>query len=697
MSAIKLALQQNQKRNRRKTPETQSAEVSPDSKCPICLDIFNNISYLDICLHKFCFRCIHEWSKNKAECPLCKQPFNSIYHSIKSEQDFKQYDLKPVTNGSFGMFGGVRFRYRTTLTGVQRQQWGRTSTPPDNGVLFESPANPPQQRETRFMRRVMMTMAARRKAASEGRTLHNVREQEMINFRRDLYRQGLRVRNVRDGGRCRDTSAEFYRRNPACLHRLIPWLKRELVVLYGAHGSLVNIVQHIIMSRITRVDVEDGAIQEELRPFLQGRTEHFLHEFISFAKSPFNMEAYDQHAVYDGSTQSSNSDSSSTSSVIAISEDEGSSVHLEPPRTPGYNTSNLSLSLWDDETPGPSYSTTAEQSRAETESVQNSDSDSSVEEGAQELADSPADQTKSTQIQVEDSLSSDSDDCLIVGYVKPNVDRTPELVHLSSDSESISDNIKEEPPEPQKRSGTLNSGRHNTSSQLESKDRGRRDRSSQKRSSHKRKKSSREHRCHSRSSVTCHSREYSYSSSRESHHTNDDSKYHRKESYFRSSRKLSYRHARSRSRSRDSRRRDREKSRSRTYSSSRSPSTFSKRSHRDKPGGKRKYKLRHLEDHPKDDDTCESKDKTREEENSSPKVELDNETSASHRSRRHKKKKKHKKKSRRHKSSERAEKRSSSFITINSDSDHVNTSSRDLTPVNNVTGQTIDSNYPVLT
>merc|ERR1719357_737991 len=108
----------------------------------------------------------------------------------------------------------------------------------------------------------MMRLAAKRRAASEGRTVNNVREQEMVNFRRELYRRGVRVRNVRDGGRSRDTSAEFYRRNPACLHRLIPWLKRELLVLYGAHGSLVNIVQHIIMSRITRYDMEEGAIQE---------------------------------------------------------------------------------------------------------------------------------------------------------------------------------------------------------------------------------------------------------------------------------------------------------------------------------------------------------------------------------------------------------------------------------------------------
>ncbi|XP_078477838.1 E3 ubiquitin-protein ligase Topors-like [Lampetra planeri] len=434
-----------------------SAEVSPDSKCPICLDVFNNISYLDRCLHKFCFRCIHEWSKNKAECPLCKQPFKSIYHSIKSEHDFKKHDLQPVDNGSFGTFEGVRFRYRTTLTGLHRQMQRRTSPPPENGVMFEASGNSSQQRHGRYIRRMMTRLAAKRRAAHEGRAVQSVREQEMVNFRRELYRQGVRIRTVRDGGRSRDTSAEFYRRNPACLHRLVPWLKRELLVLYGAHGSLVNIVQHIIMSRITRYDMEDGAIQEELRPFLQGRTEHFLHEFISFAKSPFNMEAYDQHAVYDCPAPSSNEDSSTNSSVIAISEDEENCVELEPPRTPGYSTSTstLSHSVWDDETPGPSYSTTAEQSRSEILPLQDSDSDSSLEEdefGVSLQQINPNERTELTQAEVnnDECLSSESDDCVIVGFVKPVLERTPELVQLSSNSdESASEDTKEMPCLPQ--------------------------------------------------------------------------------------------------------------------------------------------------------------------------------------------------------------------------------------------------------
>ncbi|XP_069571492.1 topoisomerase I binding, arginine/serine-rich a [Brachyistius frenatus] len=731
MSAVKIALQQSQKSGRRKTSEAMSAEVSPDSKCPICLDIFNNISYLDICLHKFCFRCIQEWSKNKAQCPLCKQPFHSIYHSIKSEQDFKKYDLQQPDNYAFGTFEGVRFRYRTTLTGVRRQMQRRTSPPPDNGVMFET-LNPPQESQDRYIRHMMMRLAAKRRAASEGRAVNNVREQEMINFRRELYRRGARVRNVRDGGRSRDTSAEFYRRNPACLHRLIPWLKRELSVLYGAHGSLVNIVQHIIMSRITRYDMEDGAIQEELRPFLQGRTEHFLHEFLSFARAPFNMEAYDQHAVYDYAPSSSNENSSSNSSVIAISEDEEISAELDHP-----GDSTLSHSLWDDETPGPSYSTTTEQSRPERLSILDTDSDSSLEEEAREFGASPqqvsphnpTDLTQGEHVN-EECVFSESDDCVIVGFVKPTEDRTPELVQLSSDSdESANEDTKEVPllpqhirfsslspaasqsSDPSGRSEHVQTGHHHhskessstsrrckTSKKSDRKDTDRRfDNKEKSRERHclkdrdhgrRRRSRSGERRCTSRSpmishcSVRTHSTErgcsyssgksYSYSSykRRDNDHTYQSHKWSHKYSDWPS-------RSHSRSHSRDSRRRDRRHSRSRTYSSSHSPAA-KRKSHHDKPGGKRKYKTRHLEEssintlsnsNTEGDSMSLTKHKKKSKAKHHKKSKEKSEKSSGSVSLEHKKKKKHKKKSKRHRSSERTKKHSPTVITIDSDSD----------------------------
>ncbi|KAM4808566.1 E3 ubiquitin-protein ligase Topors [Rhinophrynus dorsalis] len=413
-----------------------AGDASPDSKCPICLDRFDNVSHLDRCLHRFCFRCIQEWAKNKAECPLCKQPFHSIFHSVRAEDDFKEYVLRPTVNGSFANPEGHRFRYRTTLTrdyrvplrSLRSSAAQRTFSPPDNGILFEGISNQASLQRGGEIHQMMRRLASRRQASAEGRTMRQIQEQELVNFRRALYRSGIRVRNIQDGGRYRDISAEFFRRNPACLHRLVPWLKRELTVLFGSHGSLVNIVQHIIMSNVTRYDLESQAFFEEIRPFLLHRTDHFLHEFINFARCPYNIEAYDQHANYDCPAPSYEEESRSESSVITISPDEADA------REPDVSSTLLGVSQapWDDETPGPSYSILEDTSAAVSTTLNISESSD------EEPAISKPIQTEASNTETVENIQDKafpSDDCVIVGYVKPLAERTPELVELSSDSE----------------------------------------------------------------------------------------------------------------------------------------------------------------------------------------------------------------------------------------------------------------------
>ncbi|XP_077201383.1 E3 ubiquitin-protein ligase Topors isoform X2 [Paroedura picta] len=419
----------------------RSTDTSPDSKCPICLDRFENVAYLNRCHHRFCFRCVQEWSKNKAECPLCKQPFRSIIHSMRSDNDFQEYVVRPPENGSFASPGGRRFRYRTTLT---RQRLApvfsrryspprRTVSPPDNGILFEGLSSQPPRRREAEMHRMMKRLSSLRQASMEGRSVRQIQEQEIINFRRALYRSGIRVRNIEDGGRYRDISAEFFRRNPACLHRLVPWLKRELTVLFGAHGSLVNIVQHIIMSNVSRYDLEGQAFAEDLQPFLLHRTEHFLHEFISFARCPFNIDAYDQHANYDCPAPSYEEGSHSDSSIITISPDE------EDSQDRNIFTTGIGQAPWDDETPGPSYSSAAEQVSAAVSATLDT-SESSDEEPL--TSGSESQMLLPTSVQTNRDSDGSSDNCVIVGYVKPLAERTPELVQLSSDSEGSVDDGK---------------------------------------------------------------------------------------------------------------------------------------------------------------------------------------------------------------------------------------------------------------
>ncbi|KAF1381083.1 hypothetical protein PFLUV_G00170810 [Perca fluviatilis] len=277
-------------------------DASPDSKCPICLDRFSNVAYLDRCLHRFCFPCVQEWSRSKPECPLCKQPFASILHSVVAADDFKEYTLRPPPPTHDDNGGGS---VAATVAMVAARRPGAPvagpGVPGDNG----------QQQQ-------------------------------------------------------RDITAESFRRNPSQLHRLRPWLRRELTVLYGAHATLVDIVQRIITARLARHGLEDTpTVEEELRPFLLARTDHFLHELVSFARSPLSLESYDLQAVYEppdaggGAVTLDASDGSDGSSVIAISEGDDDDEERRSAQDDVMQTGScLSLAAWDDETPGPSYTHT---------------------------------------------------------------------------------------------------------------------------------------------------------------------------------------------------------------------------------------------------------------------------------------------------------------------------------------------------
>ena len=266
--------------------------TSPDLNCPICLGRLENRSYTDTCFHKFCFVCLVEWSKVKPVCPLCKQPFTSVIHNVQSYENFEQL---PITPGNSGTAAGVdsnlsRFRYPTTVIR------GSSERRRQRDLL---------QRPSRFRRRGSSRFDIPPPAFTSS-------------FRRSIYRDELWARSVEDNGRHRDASAAFFARNPTAVHRLMPWLNRELMALLR-NAADVTFLLEVILSTVLRVDVTSETFYDLVAPFLGARTRHFIHEFHTFARSPFNMEAYDTRVIYERPPQiASNapiefSDSSSSS------------------------------------------------------------------------------------------------------------------------------------------------------------------------------------------------------------------------------------------------------------------------------------------------------------------------------------------------------------------------------------------------
>ena len=72
-------------------PQAGPAEAAADSQCPICLGDIKKAAYVAFCLHCFCFACIRQWARRTAACPVCRQPFEQLLHSVRGDDDYEEY------------------------------------------------------------------------------------------------------------------------------------------------------------------------------------------------------------------------------------------------------------------------------------------------------------------------------------------------------------------------------------------------------------------------------------------------------------------------------------------------------------------------------------------------------------------------------------------------------------------------------
>uniref|UniRef100_A0A915KGV6 E3 ubiquitin-protein ligase Topors n=1 Tax=Romanomermis culicivorax TaxID=13658 RepID=A0A915KGV6_ROMCU len=309
---------------------------SPSEKCAICLCSPENRSYTDSCFHEFCFVCLLEWSKVKTECPLCKLKFKNIIHNIRSMSDFDEFEVKEPQRQTTGgreiervgrgnvsvnvnspLFGldesGRRFRYNSTMT-AERQELISHIRSLQSHLRELHRSQRDELRVRRQRERLERLAHIYIRSVNRPDTLGS-----SLEFRRMIYERGLYVRPMRsdeqqapedvensgDAGQSflidtyRDTSPEFYRENPAQLHRLLRWLHRELNVFFHGRPNQVNFICNYMCDLISRFDLRSDELRRRLRIIFRQYIDHFLHEFYHFARSPMEMDQYDRFARYE--------------------------------------------------------------------------------------------------------------------------------------------------------------------------------------------------------------------------------------------------------------------------------------------------------------------------------------------------------------------------------------------------------------
>nr|XP_050023026.1 E3 ubiquitin-protein ligase Topors-like [Dermacentor andersoni] len=289
-----------------KSPERPS---SPEQSCAICLGPPENKSFTDSCFHTFCFSCLLEWSKVKAECPLCKQRFKSIVHNVRSFEDYDQYfvhnDAPQASSTASAAAAAAAMAAATSRSSALSSALLLAHHLVYSPMLLRWHSRPRRRSVLRipssFTRssgvRTRSSRSAPRSAAAT--VTHAGPLPTSSTERRSLYELDLWVCPPNSRRSTRHFTPAFFRENPACTHRLIPWLNRELLALLGGGEAQITFTIELVLALVTRYEVCSLEFAEHVRPFFGTRTAHFLHELAAFVASPLDMVAYDRVAVYD--------------------------------------------------------------------------------------------------------------------------------------------------------------------------------------------------------------------------------------------------------------------------------------------------------------------------------------------------------------------------------------------------------------
>jgi hypothetical protein len=171
-----------------------------------------------------------------------------------------------------------------------------------------------------------------------------------VAFRKYIYVNRLFVRSPLIGHEhdtltIRECSPTWYASNPACLHRLVPFLARELLALLWNDERTIEYIIQEILTTIQIHDIRSTILTRKLNEYLHRYTKHFLHEFYTFARCPYDLTGFDRYAQYPNMQSSI---SISLPMQISLDDDEGDEdtpIVIDETTDPSMDTVSALLSI----------------------------------------------------------------------------------------------------------------------------------------------------------------------------------------------------------------------------------------------------------------------------------------------------------------------------------------------------------------
>ncbi|EFA76139.1 RING zinc finger-containing protein [Heterostelium album PN500] len=243
---------------------SSSKKLINEEHCPICLSEIEDITFLDICFHHFCYICILQWSEISGNCPLCKSNFQSLIHDVKSNKEYKRHLINNKNSNNNANNSNNR---RLNHQQQQQQQQQRIFIPNNNS---------------------------------------NTSSHE---FRRSVYARQIKAIPMVPPFKLYLSPQMISANYSRWKSRLSPWIKRELQAILQTEQ--VDILEEMILSLLKKHTIDSAIIIDTLKRFLFDKTDLFLHELLCFACSHYNIQAYDQNVTYHRLNNNNNNNNNS--------------------------------------------------------------------------------------------------------------------------------------------------------------------------------------------------------------------------------------------------------------------------------------------------------------------------------------------------------------------------------------------------
>ncbi|XP_031446157.1 E3 ubiquitin-protein ligase Topors-like [Phasianus colchicus] len=285
--------------------------------CPICRDERKDVAYAVPCCHEFCLGCILRWAKQNNSCPLCRMVMTVVRVAEWDDDEDLDFVIWPPAQPVPACFqAGIAPGYspHSSLPSpslsplpsplpfllLQEEQENEEAEEQDAQEAGEEGAEEAQEQWAEEAEE----QQAKEEDEDEAEEVEELQAEEVEELQAEEAEDEPTV-----GGLLPEIWAALFRRHQQILDPVLPWLRQELRVIFGAQWWPALSTESIILNALCNAGLDSEALVQEVWPVVEDRAEALIQGLINTIVCQCSEEALRQLGLQDADMSREQQDS----------------------------------------------------------------------------------------------------------------------------------------------------------------------------------------------------------------------------------------------------------------------------------------------------------------------------------------------------------------------------------------------------